>query len=147
MLATLILRAKSNRKIRGVVPHLVDDDLSTLQYADDTILFVDHDILQTRELKLVLSAFKQLSGLKINFHKSEVFCYSKAKDCEQEYAHLFGCCLGSFPFRYLGICRCFTTDSLPRGYPGQLFGLQRMLNLMVNARDSRFILVWALVIE
>ena len=23
-------------------------------------------------------------------------------------------------------CRCFTTDSLPRGYPGQLFGLRRI---------------------
>ena len=25
-----------------------------------------------------------------------------------------------------GSCRCFTTDSLPRGYPGQLFGLRRI---------------------
>jgi hypothetical protein len=32
--------------------------------------------------------------------------------------------------------RCFTTDSLPQGYLGQLLGLQRMLNSMVNARDS-----------
>jgi hypothetical protein len=31
-------------KIRGVVPHLVDDGLSILQYVDDTILFVDHDV-------------------------------------------------------------------------------------------------------
>ena len=60
MLATLILRAKSNGKIKGVVPHLVDDGLSILQYADGTILFVDHDISQATELKLVLSAFEQL---------------------------------------------------------------------------------------
>ena len=26
-------------------------------------------------------------------------------------------------------CRCFTTDSLPRGYPGQLFGLWRIAEL------------------
>jgi hypothetical protein len=44
-------------------------------------------------------------------------------------------------------CRCFTNDSLPRGYLGQLFGLRRMLNSTVNARDNRFILVQALVIE
>ena len=55
MLATLIFRAKSNGKIRGVVPHLVNDGLSILQYADDTILFLDHNMLQARELKLVLS--------------------------------------------------------------------------------------------
>jgi hypothetical protein len=26
-----------------------------------------------------LSAFEQMSGLKINFHKSEVFCFGQAK--------------------------------------------------------------------
>lgn len=26
-------------------------------------------------------------------------------------------------------CRCFTTDSLPRGYSGQLFGLRRIADL------------------
>ena len=29
----------------------------------------------------------------------------------------------------MGGCRCFTTDSLPRGYPGQLFGLRRIVEL------------------
>ena len=41
-------------------------------------------------------------------------------------------------------CRCLTTDSLPRGYPRQYVRLQCMRNSTVNARDSRFILVWAL---
>jgi hypothetical protein len=40
--------------------------------------------------------------------------------------------------------RCLTTDSLPGGYPGQLFGLRRMLELDSEHRDSRFILVRAL---
>ena len=44
MLAILIKRAKDDGQIRGVIPHLVDDGLSILQYADDTILFLDHDI-------------------------------------------------------------------------------------------------------
>jgi hypothetical protein len=58
MLATLIFWAKSNGQIKGIVPHLVDDGLSILQYADDTILFLDHDLLQAKELKLILSAFE-----------------------------------------------------------------------------------------
>ena len=66
-------------------------------------MFLDHDMLQARELKLLLSTFEQLSGLKINFHKSELFSYGKAKDCEQEYARLFGRHLGGFPFWYLAI--------------------------------------------
>jgi hypothetical protein len=33
-------------------------------------------------MKLLLSAFEQLSGLKINFHKSEIFCFGEANDYE-----------------------------------------------------------------
>jgi retron-type reverse transcriptase len=39
MLAILIKRAKMEGQIDGVVPHLVDDGLSILQYADNTIIF------------------------------------------------------------------------------------------------------------
>ena len=39
MLAVLIKRAKDDGQINGVIPHLVDDGLSILQYADDTIIF------------------------------------------------------------------------------------------------------------
>jgi hypothetical protein len=41
--------------------------------------------------------------LKINFHKSEIFCFGKAKEEEEQYKQLFGCETGSLPFRYLGI--------------------------------------------
>jgi hypothetical protein len=44
MLAIIIKRAKEEDQITGVIPHLVDDGLSILQYADDTILFVEHGI-------------------------------------------------------------------------------------------------------
>jgi hypothetical protein len=54
-------------------------------------------------MKLLLSTFEQLSGLKINFHKIEVFCFGKAKDHEEFYSQLFGCAIGKYLFRYLGI--------------------------------------------
>jgi hypothetical protein len=103
MLALLINRAKVDGQIRGVLPHLVDDGLSILQYVDDTIIFIDHDPEQTKNLKLLLCAFEQLSGLKINFHKSEIFCYGQAKEMEEFYTSLFGCNKGTYPFRYLEI--------------------------------------------
>jgi hypothetical protein len=64
----------------GLVPHLVEDGLSILQYADDTILFLDDDLEKSKGLKLVLSVFEKLSGLKINFHKSELFCFGETRD-------------------------------------------------------------------
>jgi hypothetical protein len=103
MLVILINRAKEEGQISGVIPNLVDDGISILQYADDTILFMDHNFEQVKNMKLLLSAFEQLSGLKINFHKSEIFCFGEAKEHESQYEQLFGCKKGSFPFRYLGI--------------------------------------------
>ena len=70
MLAIFVERAKLDGQIAEVVPHLIDGGLSILQYADDTILFMDHDIAKVTNLKVLLCVFEQLSGLKINFHKS-----------------------------------------------------------------------------
>ena len=39
MLAIIIARAKEDGQVKGVVPHLVEEGLSILQYADDTIIF------------------------------------------------------------------------------------------------------------
>jgi hypothetical protein len=103
MLAVLVNRAKREGQIGGVVPHLVEEGLSILQYADDTILFMEHDIEKARNLKFILCAFEELSGLKINFHKSEIFCFGEAKEVEHTYSQLFGCKVGSYPFKYLGI--------------------------------------------
>jgi hypothetical protein len=75
MLAIIINRAKSEGQITRVISNLTEDVLSILQYTDDTILFMDHNIDQARNMKLLLSAFEQLSGLKINFHKSGIFCF------------------------------------------------------------------------
>jgi len=103
MLAVLIERSKEHNHFNGLVPHLVDGGISILQYADDTILFVEDDLDKAKNLKLVLCAFEKLSGLKINFHKSELFCFGETKDRVAEYVELFGCKEGVLPFRYLGI--------------------------------------------
>jgi hypothetical protein len=42
-------------------------------------------------MKLILLAFEQLSGLKINFYKSELFCFVEAQNEVNVYADLFGC--------------------------------------------------------
>jgi hypothetical protein len=64
---------------------------------------MDHDLKKARNLKLILSAFEQLSDLKIYFHKNKLFCFGEAKVKANLYAKLFGCGLGSFPLSYLGI--------------------------------------------
>ena len=87
----------------GLVPNLVDEGLSILQYVDDTILLMENDLEEAKNLRLLLMAFKKLAGLKINFHKSELFCFGLAKERSKEFSELFGCNQGTLPFKYLGI--------------------------------------------
>lgn len=46
ILTVLIQRANTIGPIDGIVPHLIDGGLSLLilQYADDTVLFMEHDL-------------------------------------------------------------------------------------------------------
>jgi hypothetical protein len=64
---------------------------------------MEHDLVKTHNLKLILLAFELLSGLEINFYKSELFCFGEAQDEVNAYAYLFSCGQGQFPMRYLGI--------------------------------------------
>jgi hypothetical protein len=89
MLVVLIERAKSIGQIEGVIPHLLDGGLYILQFPDDTVLFMEHDFDKARNPKLILASFEQLSGLKIIFHKSELFCFGDAQDSAADYAELF----------------------------------------------------------
>ena len=98
MLTILIARAKEAGLVEGVIPHLIQDGLSILQYADDLVIFMSHDVEKVVNMKLVLT-----TGLKINFHKSEIFCFGKAKEQKVFYSQIFGCDIGTYPFRYLGI--------------------------------------------
>ena len=61
------------------------------------------DLESARNLKFILCVFEQLTGLKINFHKSEVSFFGKAVEKHDEYAYIFTCKKGDFPFKYLGI--------------------------------------------
>jgi hypothetical protein len=95
MLVVLIERYKDQDMFGGLVPHLVDSGLSILQYINDTI--------KARNLKLVLCVFEKLSGLKINFHKSELFGFGETKERIAYYVYVFRYKEGELPFRYLGI--------------------------------------------
>jgi hypothetical protein len=47
MLAIIIALAKEAGQIEGFLSHLVEGGISILQYADDTILFMEHDIAKS----------------------------------------------------------------------------------------------------
>jgi hypothetical protein len=57
MLAILIAWTKETGQVGGLIPHLVEGGVSILQYADDTILFMEHDLEKAVNMKLILCIF------------------------------------------------------------------------------------------
>ena len=86
-----------------VVSHLLPEGVSHLQYADDTIILVELDNACIANLKFILLCFEAVSGLKINFAKSEVMVTGVDRAEALRVARLLNCSLGSFPFKYLGL--------------------------------------------
>ena len=74
-----------------------------LQYDDDTILLLQNNLEFVRNLKFILILFEKMSGLKINFQKSEVYCFGNANNNKDAYAEIFTCPIKNLPMSYLGV--------------------------------------------
>ena len=68
-----MINATSNaRLIKGFSPSSEEQEITYLQFADDTILFCDAEEEQLRNFKAILLCFEAVLGLRVNFFKSEL---------------------------------------------------------------------------
>lgn len=63
MFEILIARAKEDGQVDGLIPHLVDGGISILQYADNTIIFMEHDLEKMFNMKLVFLHLWAIVGI------------------------------------------------------------------------------------
>lgn len=103
VLTKMVLSAQRNGLFSGLASDLVENGIAILQYADDTVLCIEHDQEKTVNSKLLLYIFEMMSGLKINFLKSEVFIVGGDNNIASFYSDLFNCQVGSLPMKYLGV--------------------------------------------
>jgi hypothetical protein len=101
-LAAILVRAGVASHIQGVVSHLIPGGVSHLQYTDDTMILIQNSQEGVINIKFILSCFEFLSGMKINFHKSEVIVMGADEAEQARVARLLNCKKGKFPFTYLG---------------------------------------------
>ena len=73
-------KAQRNKLICGLADNLIENGVVTLQYADYTIICLKDDIEVARNMKLLLYLYEMMSGLKINFTKSEVTLINGCED-------------------------------------------------------------------
>ncbi|KAJ9547296.1 LOW QUALITY PROTEIN: hypothetical protein OSB04_019839 [Centaurea solstitialis] len=78
-------------------------EVSTFQFADDTIFVGDWSAQNAKHLLRVLKCFEVCSGLKINLNKSRLSGVSVNKDEVANMARRLNCKDESIPFRYLGL--------------------------------------------
>ena len=88
--------------IRGLCKNFCPGGVISLQYADDTILFLENNRDTARNMKLILTCFEQVSGMRINYSKSELVPINLCEEDVAELKLVFGCIVGSFPIKYLG---------------------------------------------
>jgi hypothetical protein len=96
-LAAMLAKANSAGHIKGVVSHLIPGGVTHLQYADDTVILIEPTDLGIANLKFLLLCFENMSGLKINFDKSEVLVTGVLDEEKRRLANLLNCKLGTCP--------------------------------------------------
>jgi hypothetical protein len=68
----MLLKAANHGHISGIMQSMTHTRVISLQYADDTLLFLKNDLNSAINLKWLLSCFEQMSGMRINFHKCDL---------------------------------------------------------------------------
>jgi hypothetical protein len=79
----------------------------------------------------MLTCFEQISGRRINFHKSELIPINIETEDLQPFIDIFQCEVGSFPVKYLGIPLHF--NKLSREYLQPL--IESLLKRITGWRD------------
>ena len=77
--------------------------LTHLQFADDTLIIGEKTWLNVRSMQAVLLLFEEISGLKVNFHKSMLTGVNVSDSWLSEAALVLNCRKGTIPFVYLGL--------------------------------------------
>lgn len=81
-------------------------EVSHWQFAYDTITFCDASLYEIENLKSILCWFELISGLKINFDKSEMIGIRVENNFLHLLANAIGCKIGHFPSKHLGLPLC-----------------------------------------
>ena len=96
-------RAASNNLIVGISPLQITGQMQRLQFADDTLLFCNADVVHVHNLKFILYSYELLTGLQIDFQKSYVLGIRLSNSQVSMFANILGSKKAEFPITYSGI--------------------------------------------
>ncbi|XP_058723174.1 uncharacterized protein LOC131594977 [Vicia villosa] len=79
------------------------EDVSLLQFADDTLIVVDGSSSNLWCVKSILRGFEMMSGLKINFHKSKLYGINVGEWLLNAASDFLSYNIDSLPFKFLRV--------------------------------------------
>jgi hypothetical protein len=97
----MIHNAQQNSLFSGLISHIIPNRVAILQYPDDTIICLKHDVEGARNIELLLYLYEMMAGLKINFDKSEVVALNDDDNLAQVYAEKSLIVMLEFPYKIL----------------------------------------------
>ncbi|KAJ4815734.1 RNA-directed DNA polymerase (reverse transcriptase)-related family protein [Rhynchospora pubera] len=104
VLSKMLRKGMFHNQFAGLGPRLNQGTkVMHLQYADDTLLFLRADKEEVERVKWILKGFEGMSGLRINFAKSELIPLNLSDHRATVFASSLNCKLGALPFKYLGL--------------------------------------------
>jgi Reverse transcriptase (RNA-dependent DNA polymerase) len=98
----MLNKAKQGGYLKGL-GNFNNNNLINLNYADDTLIFLQADTKMMEVLKVILIGFENLIGLKINYTKSELIPLNLREDDSINLAQIIGCKISKLPINYLGV--------------------------------------------
>ena len=103
VLSNMLDKTVAKGHLVGTLDWLIQGGISHIQYADDTVIMIDGSERSILSLKLILYCFEWLSGLMINYHKSDVYVFGVDQERKEVLANMLNCRLGYWPMKYLGL--------------------------------------------
>jgi hypothetical protein len=88
----MLFKGGNKGLIRGLCPDFVPGGVVCLQYADDTLLFLEKSNSIATNMKWILTCFEQISGMRINYHKSELIPINvEVEECSPFFGDFWVC--------------------------------------------------------
>ncbi|RVW36770.1 Transposon TX1 uncharacterized 149 kDa protein [Vitis vinifera] len=103
VLSRMLLKTEERNFLEGFRVGRNRCRVSHLQFADDTILFASPREEEVQTLKSLLLVFGQISGLKVNLDKSNLFGINLDQNHLSRLALLLDCKASDWPILYLGL--------------------------------------------
>lgn len=91
VLSFMIYNSVQMKKLRGIRMSTDGCEVTHVQFADDTIIFLNDDIDSIKKIKRVLVCFQLLLGLRINFFKSIIYSQGLGVNLLTRGSKILGC--------------------------------------------------------